>query len=67
MAMVESRFAGGPITIAVEDLDITDVKMVGFRAPASEFPLFPEEARVLAVRLIEAAAAAEKAEASEWP
>lgn len=60
MAMVDARFAGGHITITVEDLDITGTKMISFRAPSSEFPLFPDEARALAVRLVEAAKAAER-------
>ncbi|TFC37669.1 hypothetical protein [Cryobacterium sp. TMT2-42-4] len=61
MPAVEARFAGGLIVITVELFDVTGTKMISFRAPSSEFPLFPNEARALALRLIAAAKEAERA------
>lgn len=59
MTAVGARFAGGPVVVGVGTF--LDVPMVDLELPGSvTVPLFPDEARRLAVVLIEHAAKVER-------
>ncbi len=68
-ALVQARYAGGPIWVGIEELP--NGRRVSFRAPVESFPLHSTEARLLAIRLLEAAAEAEKPDDPDehvsWP
>lgn len=64
--IVEARFAGGQLT--VEAGEFVGSRVVTLDMPgATVTPFFPDEARRLAVALIEQAARAEAPEAGDWP
>ncbi|MEQ6898466.1 hypothetical protein [Microbacterium sp. KR10-403] len=66
MTAVAARFAGGSLTVETDDY--AGARMVVFEQPgANRTPLWPDEARRLAVALIEQAAQAEQPEAGDWP
>lgn len=58
----------GDVHVVTAELPATGLAVVNLVAPTSETPLRPDEARALAVRLIEAAHRVEKAEeVPSWP
>jgi uncharacterized protein YlzI (FlbEa/FlbD family) len=68
MAFVDVRLAGGHVSVNTHTIEfLSETPVVKLAMPSGELILFPDEARALAVRLIEAAAVAERGEASEWP
>jgi hypothetical protein len=68
MALVEARFAGGAIEVtALAEKTPGAPELVGMVLPVNAVALFPDEARRLAISLIEAASTAERPEPPEWP
>ncbi|GGF11314.1 hypothetical protein [Subtercola lobariae] len=66
MSVVDARFSGGHLTVDTHELPSGDLLGVRFSTPGLDLPLFPDEARTLAVKLIEAAAQAERNEPNDW-
>lgn len=65
---VEAALNGGDFTITTETLQLADAwPVVRLAVHADRFLLYPDEARRLAVALIEAAAAAEQPQKADWP
>lgn len=68
MAVLTARFAGGHIEVTTPSLAHDDLKrVVEVVMPANKAQMVSDEARALAVALIEAAADAERPEPPEWP
>ncbi|CAN5213353.1 hypothetical protein BH09ACT6_BH09ACT6_05900 [soil metagenome] len=65
-AVVEARFAGGRLTVDTKPIGFDGGTGVTFVAPGYELDLWPDEARKLAIALIEYAARAEKTD-DGWP
>lgn len=65
--IIDARFAGGQLAVDVKPLPWDDARrVVVVTGPSAELPLQVQEARRLAVALLEAAAEAERPE-SAWP
>ncbi len=68
MIRVEAALNGGDFTVTPEVLKLADDKpVVRLAVHSDRFMLYPDEARRLAVALIEVAGCAEKPEAGDWP
>jgi hypothetical protein len=68
MAVIEARFAGGHIEVSnVAPATLETTQFVEVVLPGAAVTLWPDEARRLAITLIEAASDAERPEPPEWP
>lgn len=65
--VVQTRHTGGALTVGVQEAKWSgDTSVIALVAPAGVLDLAPDEARFLAVALIEAAAEAERGH-DNWP